>query len=249
MLGYSVEMQEIQALQTVHDILIHLLKPVSNASCQKGYEMTFADEKVRLCFPKLFSWLADHMENSTIHGIVNNRSSACICPTEKLGECSDMGYPFRSHTDYATAYENSDIVTLKAYGVKNINNALWSLPNLNPSSLVRVDILHNVLLGVLSHLMEWVQGYLKQHAGINAFDYVWSQLPPYTGFCAPKKAYRVVSQWSGKEMRWFGKIILGTFAAALRRNEGQPRPTGGLLQEFNKAIRYMGNLTDSYLMA
>ena len=80
------------------------------------------------------------MENSTIHGIVNNRCPACICPTEKLGEYFDTGYPFRSHTDYATAYENSDIVTLKAYEVKNINNALWSLPNLNPSSLVRGDI-------------------------------------------------------------------------------------------------------------
>ena len=128
--GYSVEMQEIQPLQTVHDILTHLLKPLSNASCQKGYEMTCANEKVRLCFPKIFCWLADHMENSTIHGIVNNRCPACICPTEKLGEYSDTGYPFRPHTDYATAYENSDIVTLKAYGVllKNINNVLGHFP-------------------------------------------------------------------------------------------------------------------------
>ena len=50
-------------------------------------------------------------------------------------------------------------------------------------------------------------------------------------------------------MRCFGKIILGTFAATLGRNEGQPRPTGGQLQEFNTAIRCVGNLTDFYLMA
>ena len=42
---------------------------------------------------------------------------------------------------------------------------------------------------------------------------------------------------------------MGTFAAALRRNEGQPRPAGGQLQEFNKAIGCVGNLTDFYLMA
>ena len=130
-----------------------------------------------------------------------------------------------------------------------MNNALWSLPNLNPSSLVRADILHNVLLRVLSHLMNRVQGYVEHHARINAIDYVWSRLPPYSGFCAPKKAYRAVSQWSGKEMRCFGKIILRTFAAALRRKKGQPRPTGGQLQEFNKAIQCVGNLTDFYLMA
>ena len=49
-------------------------------------------------------------------------------------------------------------------------------------------------------------------------------------------------------MRCFGKIILGTFAAALRRNVGQLRPTGGQLQEFNKAIRCVVNLTNFHLM-
>ena len=71
-------------------------------------------------------------------------------------------------------YENSDIVTLKAYGVKNVKNALWSLPYLNPASLLQADILHNVQLRVLSHLMDWVQGFLYHHVRINAFDYVLS---------------------------------------------------------------------------
>ena len=133
---YSIEMQEIQALQTVHDILTHLLNPLSKASCQNIDEMTCADAKVRVCFPKLLCWLADHMENSTIYGIVNNRCPACICLTVQLGEYSDAGYSLYSHTDYATVYENSDIVTLTTYVVKNINNTSWSLLNLNPSSLV-----------------------------------------------------------------------------------------------------------------
>src|SRR5437016_6190143 len=50
--GYSVDIQEIQALQTVHDVLAHLLKPLSNPACQKGYEMGCADGNVRLYFPK-----------------------------------------------------------------------------------------------------------------------------------------------------------------------------------------------------
>ncbi|KAF8421955.1 hypothetical protein EV426DRAFT_535878, partial [Tirmania nivea] len=49
-------------------------------------------------------------------------------------------------------------------------------------------------------------------------------------------------------MRNFARIILGTFTAALRRNTNQPRPTGGQLQEFNKAILCVRSLTDFYLM-
>ena len=51
--GSSVEIQEIQALQTLHDILVHLLRPLSDSRCQEGYEMVCADGNIRLCFPKL----------------------------------------------------------------------------------------------------------------------------------------------------------------------------------------------------
>jgi len=84
-------MQEIQALQTVHYILEHMLKPLSNAQCQQGYEMVCADGNVRLCFPKLFCWLADHMENAILYGIASNHCPACITLTEKLGEHVETG--------------------------------------------------------------------------------------------------------------------------------------------------------------
>ena len=32
--GYTIESQEIQALQLVQDVLAHVLKPLSNAKCQ-----------------------------------------------------------------------------------------------------------------------------------------------------------------------------------------------------------------------
>ena len=246
--GYSADTQEVQALQTVHDVLKHLLKPLSDASCQEGYEMVCADGKVRLCFPKLFCWLADHPENATLHGVANNRCPICTSPTDKLGDYSETVYPNRSHTEYAQAYKNSDAASLNADGIKNINNALWSMPNLQPPDLVRADILHNILLGVLDHLMDWIQGFLEHHERILAFDYVWRRLPPYPGFSVPTKAYRVVSQWSGKEMRNFGKVILGAFTAALRRTTNQARPTWAQLQEFNKAIRCERNITDFCLL-
>ncbi|KAF8440641.1 hypothetical protein BGX38DRAFT_1205503 [Terfezia claveryi] len=230
--GYSPDMQEIQALQTTHDVLTQLLKPLADTACQKGYEMICADGNIRLCFPKLFCWLADHMENTTLHGITSNRCPTCIILTEKLGEYSETSYLTRSYQDYILAYNKSDMESLNTNSVKNIKNALWSIPNLNPPDLVRADILHNVLLGVFEHLMRWIQGFLEHHNRIIAFDY----------------AYRVISQWSGKEMWNFSKVILRTFVAALRRNMDQARPTGAQIQEFNRAIHCVCSITDFYLM-
>jgi len=166
------------------------------------------------------------MENATIHGIASNRCPTCIIPTDKLGEYSESAYLTCSHKDYIAAYNKSDESSLNANGVKNIKNALWSIPNLNPPELVRADILHNILLGVFEHRMGWIQGFLEHHDRINVLDYLWRRLPPYSGFFVPTKAYCVVLQWSGKEMQNLGKVILGTFTTALRRNIDQARPTG-----------------------
>jgi len=53
-LGYSVEIQGQQALQTMYEILAHLLKPLFNARCQTGYEIICANGNIHLSFPKLF---------------------------------------------------------------------------------------------------------------------------------------------------------------------------------------------------
>ena len=76
-LGYSIESQEIQAFQTVHDVLAHLFKPLSGTKCQTEYKMVCADGNIQLCFPTVFCWLVDHMENATIHCWSSNHCPVC----------------------------------------------------------------------------------------------------------------------------------------------------------------------------
>ncbi|KAF8456960.1 hypothetical protein BGX38DRAFT_1327137, partial [Terfezia claveryi] len=57
------------------------------------------------------------------------------------------------------------------------------------------------LLGMLTHLMKWIQEFLDHVGRLKTFDQIWSRLPPFPGFTRPNKAYRSVSQWQGKEMR------------------------------------------------
>jgi len=86
--------------------------------------MICAKGNIRLCFPKLFCWLTDHIEKATIYAISSNRCPVCIVAGEKLAEYSETGYLSRSHADYITAHRESNALSLNEQRVKNINNAL-----------------------------------------------------------------------------------------------------------------------------
>ncbi|KAF8416010.1 hypothetical protein BGX38DRAFT_1109835, partial [Terfezia claveryi] len=76
------------------------------------------------------------------------------------------------------------------------------------------DILHNIHLGVLKNLMEWIQGFLGKHKRLAVFDDIWSTLPGYPGFTPPRKQYRQITMWSGTEMRGKDTSRLGPAAQA-----------------------------------
>ena len=140
--------------------------------------MVCADRNVRLCFLKLFCWLADHMENITICGISKDCCPRCTVPREKLGEYSNAGYLMRFHQDCRAAYIHSDASSLKANRANNKANVLWSIPGLNPVDLLRADILHHIVLGIFEQMMGRIQEFLEQQEQNHAFDYVWRRLPP-----------------------------------------------------------------------
>ena len=70
---------------------------------------------------------------------------------------------------------------LDTVGVKPIANALWTLKGISPHQIVRGDILHNILLGVMKHVMEWTEGFLQKHKRLGVFDKIWQNIPPYRG--------------------------------------------------------------------
>ena len=63
--------------------------------------------------------------------------------------------------------------------------------------------------------MEWIKGLLKRYKCQDHFDKAWKSVPSYHKLTKPNKPYRQVSQWQGKEMRSFSRIILATLAASL----------------------------------
>jgi len=87
--------------------------------------------------------------------------------------------------------------------------------------LHKPDLLHTLYLGLFKHLMDWISGFLKKHAQLQVFDDTWEALLPYPGFFVPKKAYREVTQWQGKQMSNLGRCLLGVLAVALRQPDSR----------------------------
>ena len=246
---YTTSDQQLDALQTLHDIISRVLSPLSDAGSHIGIEMVCCDEKVRKCIPRLTGWLADHMENANLHCIATNQCPICIAPNNELGELPDIPYATRHHKGYAIAYQAADEECLKDNGVKNINNALWHITNFQVHQIVKPDILHTLLLSILVHLMKWIQEFLQYVGRLTVFDHIWSRLPPYPGFTRPNKAYRSVTQWQGKEMRNLLRVILGVFAASLSRTSDAPPLNTRLRTLSNKAILCVRYISDFILLA
>jgi len=83
------------------------------------------------------------------------------------------------------------------------------------TTIIVPDILHTIYLGMLKHLMDWVTSFLEQHSRIDKFNQRWVMMPPYPGFARFNKPDCQVTQWSGKEMKALGHVIVPVLTATL----------------------------------
>jgi len=98
--------------------------------------------------------------------------------------------------------------------VKPIANFLWTLPEV-PWDIARANLLHTMFLGIIEHLMEWVQAFITEHNRLMVFKDIWRLIPSYPQVFIPQKPYGHLSQVTRKEMRSILKIILAVFTATL----------------------------------
>jgi hypothetical protein len=112
-----------------------------------------------------------------------------------------------------------------------------------PYDLNKPDILHNIYLGMLKYMMEWIQAFLKKHNRLKEFDKAWASIVPYPGLAVLNKAYCTTTQWQGKEMRNLGRVVIVALESALRN------PKVPVRGDFAKALECVRGLIDFHLMA
>ena len=136
-----------------------------------------------------------------------------------------------------------NVASLLAVGVKMGRNIFAGLLHVEVPLLFKPDILHNIYLRLFKHLMQWIENFLEKHGRQELFDQVWKSLQLYPWFFVPKKAYRKMTQWEGKEIRNLGRSILGIFTSSLRS------PMLAQQSPFSNARRCVQALVDFSLMA
>ena len=227
---------------------------------------------MRTCIPIVSTLLADHMENVSIHGTKTNGCHVCVVAPSQLGIIPKPAYDVRDHAHCQRLFQAVDIDRyvrcearlcnvrthsgyllmcrrLGTVGVKPIANAQWTLQGISPPLIVRVDILHNILLGVMKHVREWTEGFLQKHKRLGVFDKIWQSIPPYTGYRPPQTRYRQVTMWSGVEMTGVNRVLLACFTAALRQTMDAGSLSAAAQGDPKIAIRCILGITDFCLMA
>ena len=80
-----------------------IFEPLASAN-EHGVEIAYGDGNVRLCFPRLAAQIADHMENVTLYGMVQNRCPVCEEDVEHQGEAVELPAKARDYDEYRRKY-------------------------------------------------------------------------------------------------------------------------------------------------
>jgi hypothetical protein len=129
---------------------------------------------------------------------------------------------------------------LEARGMKCWSNVLWRT-GVVVSELPKPDLLHTMQLGMLKHLLQWLNQLLKKYNRLDRFNDLWLSVPAYPDFTKPTKAYEEVSQWTGKELKNMSRFLVSVLSNALRCPEHHERA------DFNDAIECTRALLDFYM--
>jgi len=246
------KLQRLINADTLLGVFELILAPL-NGAAPEGAPIDCADDKIRRCFPIMSGWIADHMENVTLHGIKSNACPKCEVPPEELGsrpdhhrardyaryehyECENPSLDSETHDAAHPRYTN------ETPGIKRGQNVFQGLVRVSTPDLHKPDMLHRICLGLFKHMMNWLQGFLKKHARQQAFHDAWKALPTYPGFFVPQKAYQEVTLCQGKEMRNLGRCLLGVLTVALRQPDSPP------VQPSRRALTCVRSLLDSTIM-
>jgi len=215
--------------------------------------MLSADGRKRQCYPVICAWMADYFENIHLHSIKQPHCPVCEVPKSLFGEGNSLSWQLGDYGLYfqkmilATQHDEMERREARQYledqAVGTSEGVFWNMKCISPMTILVPDILHTVYLGMLKHLMDWVTSFLEQHSRIDRLNQLWAMMPPYPGFAQFNKPYSQVTQWSGKEMKAHGRVIVPVFAATLLN------PSASQKIPFTEALLCVKNLVYFHFMA
>jgi len=143
-----------------HSCMQILLGPIASHG-ETGLPMMSGDGIWRRCHPILVNFIGDYPEQVLVTGTYYGECPKCEVPRDRLGE--DETFLSRDYgkalDTYALADGNVRVfhAACKDSGIKPVFHPFWeSFPLVNIYISITPDVLHQLLQGVMKHLIAWL---------------------------------------------------------------------------------------------
>ena len=194
-----------------HACMRNVLAPISSCG-EDGIPMMSADGVWRRCHPILAAFVGDYPEQALVTCTYSGRCPKCQVPHDQLGEHRE--FPSRRVSDAIDTYRLADGSgrlfhrACREAGLKPIFHPFWeSLPFSDIFLSITPDILHQLLQGVMKHLIAWVTS--PTVFGPVEINARCRSLPPNHSTTLFVKGITTLSRVSGQEHKNMCRILLG----------------------------------------
>ncbi|KAF5350938.1 hypothetical protein D9757_014387 [Collybiopsis confluens] len=215
--GLSKTALKLRNYELFHCSMATVLEPLKMAGNPEGggVEMVGGDGAVRKVYPLLATYVADYPEQCLITCTKYGTCPKCRCKASEL-ELSTPGEPRTQK--WTTATIRSARKSLSGMGDRKIHtltmaddvaggkfDPFWvGFPLTDIHRCISPDVLHQLYLGVLKHLLSWVQ----EVVGVEELDKRVRILPMSFGVRHFGKGISALSQASGTEYKHIARILL-----------------------------------------
>jgi hypothetical protein len=187
----------------------NLLAPIT-AYSECGVPMMSGDGVWRQCHPIFAVFVGYYPEQALVTCTYNGRCPMCVVPLDQMGEFTK--FPLRSYKEAVDTYllADGDVRTFNAAcrqaGLKPVFHPFWeSFPLSNIFISITPDILHQLLQGVMKHLIAWLTCAL----GPVIINARCRSLPPNHHIHTFAKGITGLSRVTGQEHKNICRILLG----------------------------------------
>lgn len=171
-----------------------------------------ADGVWHRCHPILVAFVGDYPEHFLVTCTYSGCCPKCTVPRDQLGNF--IKFPLQDCDRALDIYELADGDTMQFYatcltaGLKPVQRPFWEfLPLSNIFLSITLDILHQLLQGVMKHILSWVANSCV--FGLEEINARCCRLPPNHNIMIFTKGITTLSHVSGLEHKKICCILLG----------------------------------------
>jgi hypothetical protein len=208
--GVSNKTSRRRALANLfHACMDHTLGPIKSYG-ETGVAMMSGDGVWRRCHPIFSVFVGDYPEQALVACTYNGRCPKCTVPRGQLGEYEMFTPRDQSIALNTFSLANSDICGFHSLcresGLKPVYHPFWeALPLSDIFISITPDILHQMLQGMMKHLIRWV----IKIFGAAEVDARCRVIPPNHRTMLFTKGISSLSRVSGQEHKKMCAILLG----------------------------------------